>query len=95
MQGRPSRSTIATTDRRRQEHRLHCNDSWPVSAWIEGRYTNSDFSSFCSGCEIDQWSGLVGIRIFMDGAGTTLHDHGIAVPWDGGLVDVRYAPLLD
>jgi hypothetical protein len=38
---------------------------------------------------------LVGIRIFMDGAGTTLHDHGIAVPWDGGLVDVRYAPLLD
>lgn len=64
----------------------------PVSAWIEGRFRHDDIkTASCGGgrCETEIWAGMVGFRIFLDGAGTTLHAHDKMVPWDGGLFDVQ------
>jgi len=67
----------------------------PISTWIEGRYYHQDFPSFCggSGCDIDTWSGMIGFRVFMDAAGTTLHDHDKAVPWESDALDFRSAAV--
>jgi opacity protein-like surface antigen len=60
-------------------------DNSPFSLWAEGAYTSVDDGG-------DVWAGLVGFRVFMDGAGTTLQQHDQQVPWDGGLLG---ATLLD
>jgi len=49
----------------------------PISGWIEGTYLNVD----ASGSTTETWAGLVGIRVFMDAEGTTLHEHDKLVPW--------------
>jgi len=51
----------------------------PFSAWGDVNY-----SSYSSGGP-DVLAGLVGFRIFMDGAGTTLQQHDRDVPWEGVL----------
>jgi hypothetical protein len=55
----------------------------PISAWIEGQYSHIDASGPCGGCsvEIETWAGLIGVRVFMDADGTTLHEHDKLVPW--------------
>ena len=53
----------------------------PFSLWGEGSYSTVNDGG-------DVWAGLVGFRVFMDGAGTTLQQHDREVPWDGGLLGV-------
>lgn len=66
----------------------------PVSAWIEGRYDHPDPSPCLGDCENHTWSGMIGLRIFMDGAGTTLHEHDRLVPWEREYpVDWRTVPV--
>jgi hypothetical protein len=62
----------------------------PVSTWIEGRYYYQDLPSAC-GCDVHNWSGMIGFRVFMDAAGTTLHEHDKMVPWQGEATDFRTA----
>ena len=52
----------------------------PFSLWGEVSYSMPDGGS-------DVVAGLLGFRVFMDGAGTSLHQHDMDVPWDGGLLD--------
>jgi hypothetical protein len=55
----------------------------PLSVWAEGAYTSFD----SGGPEI--WAGLLGVRVFMDPAGSTLESHDREVPWDSGLLGNR------
>jgi hypothetical protein len=53
----------------------------PFSLWAEGKYTSIE-----AGPDADIWAGLVGFRVFMDGAGETLQGHDRQVPWESGLI---------
>ena len=68
----------------------------PFSVWAEGNYQHFDVSYVGGGCCVivaagdgDLWSGMIGFRVFLDGAGTTLEAHDRLVPWDGGLLDAN------
>jgi hypothetical protein len=72
---------------------------WGVMAKLEHRVTGTAFSAFgqvaysnasYSGSSIGSWSGLVGLRLFLDQPGTTLQAHDHMVPWDAaGVQAVR------
>jgi len=51
----------------------------PISGWAEVAYAE------LGGGSTDAWSGMVGIRVFMDG-GMSLIDHDRNVPWESGLL---------
>ena len=55
----------------------------PLSLWGEVNYSSSDLGF---GIDPETWSGMIGLRVFMDG-GMTLHEHDMYVPWDGGTYD--------
>jgi hypothetical protein len=50
----------------------------PFSVWGEVSYSNVSGG----GGDVDIWSGLLGLRVFMDGGGT-LQQHDRDVPWEG------------
>jgi hypothetical protein len=50
----------------------------PLSAWGEVNYSNIA----TGGGDADIWSGLFGLRFFLDG-GQTLEEHDRSVPWEG------------
>lgn len=59
-----------------------------VSAWVEGRYDYAGVT--CTGdCNGDILSAMIGARVFMDAAGTTLNEHDKAVPWNVDVWDYR------
>ena len=48
----------------------------PFSGWAEASYASADGGA-------DVWGGMLGVRVFMDPAGTTLQQHDRDVPWEG------------
>jgi hypothetical protein len=75
-------------------------DAWGASLDTEYRFSGSPFSLWAeanyesiSDGGPKMWAGLVGFRLFMDGAGTTLQQHDQEVPWDGGLLGSGFVGL--
>jgi len=65
----------------------------PVSVWIEGRYHCPDTPfAGCGDCDIDIWSSMIGVRVFLDAAGTTQQEHDRMLPWETHWNDVRAPP---
>jgi hypothetical protein len=67
------------------------DSGWSASARLEHRFTGTAISAFgqvgfasasSSGNTATSWNGLVGVRLFLDPAGTTLQAHDHMVPWD-------------
>jgi hypothetical protein len=64
------------------------DDIWTVGVNAEHRFAGTPFSGFARVgytsyfSDFDTWSGMVGVRVFMDQPGTTLRDHDRQVPFD-------------
>lgn len=72
--------------------------AWNASARLEHRFAGMPFSTFgqvayanssYSGSHSSNWSGVLGIRLFLDPPGTTLQGHDHLVPWDVAGVQTR------
>lgn len=64
-------------------------DGWGAAVDAEYRFSGTPFSGWAEVAYSDTadiWSGLLGIRIFMDAPSTTLQQHDQEVPWDTGLL---------
>lgn len=63
-------------------------DFWQVSGIAEHRFANTPISAFgrVTYADLDEggdaWTGMIGARVFLDNAGSTLQDHDRAVPFD-------------
>jgi hypothetical protein len=72
------------------------SNSWNATATLEHRFAGTPFSAFgqvgyasssYSSTRTNSWMAGVGVRLFLDPAGTTLQGHDHLVPWNvGGLV---------
>jgi hypothetical protein len=65
--------------------------AWNAAATLEHRFAGTPFSAFGQVAYVhasnsvyssNNWSGLVGVRIFLDPPGTTLQGHDHLVPWN-------------
>ena len=67
-------------------------DIWNASARLEHRFAGTPFSAFgqvsyfnssyYTGSRTSGWSGMLGVRLFLDPPGTTLQGHDHLVPWN-------------
>lgn len=65
-------------------------DAWGVDGSLEHRLTGTPWSGFIKAAYLDadgehETSALVGLRVSLDGAGSTLQSHDRAVPWQSNL----------
>jgi hypothetical protein len=72
-------------------------DAWGVDGSLEHRMTGTPWSGFVKASYLDgegasQTTALVGVRVSLDAAGSTLQSHDRAVPWQSslGLVGIGF-----
>lgn len=73
------------------------DDAWGVDGSLEHRFSGTPWSGFIKAAYLDAdgahvTNALVGLRVSLDGAGSTLQSHDRAVPWQSslGLLGVGY-----